>query len=216
MLVLIPRDSLWLLDLLTSWYKCSYGQSHPRREDSWVIKPQLLWCISRVGEPSTILLIKPLYKALLKLGTGSKHDSLTVLNVWKIFKEVGTKMGGKITCIFELFSSVNICNSPLKWYRLKTHMYSVIMWPRAWKSDPKFLGNVTLGVCIWNLLELSDLEQILCEPQYYCLIIGSAKLSQDEVRKCLDSDHYKEKPESMPTTRFSKLTWRQMASILYV
>lgn len=76
------------------------------------IKPELLRCISSCKMESTLfyLLINLLYKALLKLGMGSKHDLLTVFNVWKVFKEDGTKMDGKFICSFELFSYVSICN----------------------------------------------------------------------------------------------------------
>lgn len=185
------------------------------------IKPKLLRCISSCKMEGTLfyLLINLLYKALLKLGMGSKHDSLTVFNVWKMFKEDGTKMDGKFICSFELFSYVCICNFSSKWDNLKPFRYGVIMWPRAWESDPKFLGNVILWVCIWSQawlqipsLELTNrvtlskffgsLSVISQSGQQHYLTGLESELSRMMYIKCLDSDQDKVTPEQMVTTQF--------------
>lgn len=72
------------------------------------INLESLQCISLCKMESTVfyLLMNLLYKALLKLGMGSKHDSLTVFNVWRMFKEDGTKMDGKI---YTLIGAVLVC-----------------------------------------------------------------------------------------------------------
>lgn len=74
------------------------------------IKLEWLQCISSCKMESTLfyLLMNLLYKALLKLGMGSKQNSLTVFNVWRMFKEDGTKMDGKFICSFELFLYVSM------------------------------------------------------------------------------------------------------------
>lgn len=74
------------------------------------IKLESLQCISSCKMESTLfyLLVNLLYKALLKFGMGSKHNSLTVFNVWRMFKEGGTKMDGKFIRSFELFLYVSM------------------------------------------------------------------------------------------------------------